>query len=398
MASNSPARRPPPWQLGRRRSKRAGTRRLRLHRSPSSPRSARWRPGQRERNGAPHRPISIFPRSPPPPRGASPRRPRFAGFGCRLRRGDIDQQQYDDEIDRLITDAVHWQEEAGLDVLVHGEFERTDMVEFFGERMDGFLTTNNGWVNSYGSRCVRPPDPGGATLDLRADDGARMAGGSGGHRQAGEGDAHRAGDHRQLELPPPRRARRQAVLGGRSTHRPRGRATWSRRAHGSSRSTSRRCGSGGRSPTADAEKRREVYSRGVQGGAGEGVRRTASGATPHPHVLRRLRRHRPAVGRCRGGRGLGGVLPVEGRELHPALLRPVRRRPPRHRARGLRRPQPAQPRRGADGGTAPPLPRVHGPRRHLGEPRLRPQDEDVGRGGSARWARWWAPPEALREG
>ena len=74
-----------------------------------------------------------------------------------LRRGEIDQQQYDDEIDRLITDAVHWQEEAGLDVLVHGEFERTDMVEFFGERMDGFLTTNNGWVNSYGSRCVRPP-------------------------------------------------------------------------------------------------------------------------------------------------------------------------------------------------------------------------------------------------
>ena len=74
-----------------------------------------------------------------------------------LRRGEIDQRQYDDEIDRLITDAVRWQEEAGLDVLVHGEFERTDMVEFFGERMDGFLTTDNGWVNSYGSRCVRPP-------------------------------------------------------------------------------------------------------------------------------------------------------------------------------------------------------------------------------------------------
>ena len=89
--------------------------------------------------------------------GSLPQTAEVRRLRVSLRRGDIDQQQYDDEIDRLITDAVHWQEEAGLDVLVHGEFERTDMVEFFGERMDGFLTTNNGWVNSYGSRCVRPP-------------------------------------------------------------------------------------------------------------------------------------------------------------------------------------------------------------------------------------------------
>ena len=49
---------------------------------------------------------------------------------------------------RLITDAVGWQERMGLDVLVHGEFERTDMVEYFAEQMDGFLTTRNGWVLS----------------------------------------------------------------------------------------------------------------------------------------------------------------------------------------------------------------------------------------------------------
>ena len=49
------------------------------------------------------------------------------------------------------------QEELGLDVLVHGEFERTDMVEFFGEKLDGFAFTSNGWVQSYGSRCVKPP-------------------------------------------------------------------------------------------------------------------------------------------------------------------------------------------------------------------------------------------------
>jgi 5-methyltetrahydropteroyltriglutamate--homocysteine methyltransferase len=57
----------------------------------------------------------------------------------------------------LITDSIGWQERIGLDVLVHGEFERTDMVEYFAEQMAGFLTTHNGWVLSYGSRCVRAP-------------------------------------------------------------------------------------------------------------------------------------------------------------------------------------------------------------------------------------------------
>ncbi len=51
---------------------------------------------------------------------------------------------------------IREQEELGLDVLVHGEFERTDMVEYFGEQLDGFFTTANGWVQSYGSRCVKP--------------------------------------------------------------------------------------------------------------------------------------------------------------------------------------------------------------------------------------------------
>src|SRR5205085_4905292 len=49
------------------------------------------------------------------------------------------------------------QEALGLDVLVHGEFERTDMVEYFGAQLDGFATTTHGWVQSYGSRCVKPP-------------------------------------------------------------------------------------------------------------------------------------------------------------------------------------------------------------------------------------------------
>lgn len=53
--------------------------------------------------------------------------------------------------------ALAWQEEAGLDVLVHGEFERNDMVQYFAEQLSGFATTTHGWVQSYGSRCVRPP-------------------------------------------------------------------------------------------------------------------------------------------------------------------------------------------------------------------------------------------------
>jgi 5-methyltetrahydropteroyltriglutamate--homocysteine methyltransferase len=52
---------------------------------------------------------------------------------------------------------IHWQDNIGLDVLVHGEFERNDMVQYFGEQLAGFAFTRNGWVQSYGSRCVRPP-------------------------------------------------------------------------------------------------------------------------------------------------------------------------------------------------------------------------------------------------
>jgi 5-methyltetrahydropteroyltriglutamate--homocysteine methyltransferase len=74
-----------------------------------------------------------------------------------LRAGSLSKAEYDAVIRALIDDAVRFQEEVGLDVLVHGEFERNDMVEFFGERLSGFAFTRNGWVQSYGSRCVKPP-------------------------------------------------------------------------------------------------------------------------------------------------------------------------------------------------------------------------------------------------
>lgn len=71
--------------------------------------------------------------------------------------GKISEQEYEKFIQEEIKNAIKIQEEIGLDVLVHGEFERTDMVEFFAEKLKGFFVTKNGWVQSYGSRCVRPP-------------------------------------------------------------------------------------------------------------------------------------------------------------------------------------------------------------------------------------------------
>lgn len=73
------------------------------------------------------------------------------------RNGEWSTDHYDAFIQEQIEKWINIQEEIGLDVLVHGEFERTDMVEFFGEKLGGFVFTQNGWVQSYGSRCVKPP-------------------------------------------------------------------------------------------------------------------------------------------------------------------------------------------------------------------------------------------------
>ena len=73
------------------------------------------------------------------------------------RSGRPPKAQYEDLLRNEIKRTIRIQEEIGLDVLVHGEFERNDMVEYFGEQLKGFLFTSNGWVQSYGSRCVKPP-------------------------------------------------------------------------------------------------------------------------------------------------------------------------------------------------------------------------------------------------
>ena len=74
-----------------------------------------------------------------------------------FKNGDFSPLDYEAYIKKYIDDCVAFQEEAGLDVLVHGEPERNDMVEYFGEQLDGFHFTKGGWVQSYGSRCVKPP-------------------------------------------------------------------------------------------------------------------------------------------------------------------------------------------------------------------------------------------------
>jgi 5-methyltetrahydropteroyltriglutamate--homocysteine methyltransferase len=71
--------------------------------------------------------------------------------------GEIDEAEYKRRMQAEVADVITLQEQLGLDVLVHGEPERNDMVQYFAEQLDGFFATKNGWVQSYGSRCVRPP-------------------------------------------------------------------------------------------------------------------------------------------------------------------------------------------------------------------------------------------------
>lgn len=74
-----------------------------------------------------------------------------------FRQGEIDRDTYEQAVREQIDACIDFQEKAGLDVLVHGEFERNDMVEYFGEQLKGVAFSQNGWVQSYGTRCVKPP-------------------------------------------------------------------------------------------------------------------------------------------------------------------------------------------------------------------------------------------------
>jgi 5-methyltetrahydropteroyltriglutamate--homocysteine methyltransferase len=89
--------------------------------------------------------------------GSFPQTREIRAARARWRKGSMSDSDYQDFIAQRTTDVIRHQEEIGLDVLVHGEFERTDMVEFFADQLNGYAVTENAWVQSYGSRCVRPP-------------------------------------------------------------------------------------------------------------------------------------------------------------------------------------------------------------------------------------------------
>lgn len=89
--------------------------------------------------------------------GSFPQTPEIRALRLGYKKGNIVEKEYKDGIKNYIKDCVAFQEDIGLDILVHGEPERNDMVEYFGEQMEGFVFSKNAWVQSYGSRCVKPP-------------------------------------------------------------------------------------------------------------------------------------------------------------------------------------------------------------------------------------------------
>jgi len=89
--------------------------------------------------------------------GSFPQTKEVRGWRAKFKKGEITIDEYENLIRAETKEAIAWQEQVGLDVLVHGEFERNDMVEYFGEQLQGYAFTKNGWVQSYGSRCVKPP-------------------------------------------------------------------------------------------------------------------------------------------------------------------------------------------------------------------------------------------------
>ncbi|HSD06909.1 5-methyltetrahydropteroyltriglutamate--homocysteine S-methyltransferase [Flavobacterium sp.] len=89
--------------------------------------------------------------------GSFPQTAEVRSWRAKFKKGELSQIEYDALLEKETEETIRFQEETGIDVLVHGEFERNDMVEYFGEQLDGFTFTKNGWVQSYGSRCVKPP-------------------------------------------------------------------------------------------------------------------------------------------------------------------------------------------------------------------------------------------------
>ncbi|MBK8972565.1 MAG: 5-methyltetrahydropteroyltriglutamate--homocysteine S-methyltransferase [Hahellaceae bacterium] len=106
-------------------------------------------PVQRSRLNLPEYPTTTI--------GSFPQTPEIRSLRQHLRKGEIEQADYVKKIQQEIAHCVEVQEDLEIDVFVHGEAERNDMVEYFGEQLEGYVFSQHGWVQSYGSRCVKPP-------------------------------------------------------------------------------------------------------------------------------------------------------------------------------------------------------------------------------------------------
>ncbi|HET6342668.1 MAG TPA: 5-methyltetrahydropteroyltriglutamate--homocysteine S-methyltransferase, partial [Gemmatimonadota bacterium] len=107
------------------------------------------RSAQRERLDLPPLPTTVI--------GSFPQTPEVRKRRRDYLRGEVGREAYEEFLRSELAKAIRLQEDIGIDVVVHGEFERNDMVEYFGERLEGYAFTRHGWVQSYGSRYVKPP-------------------------------------------------------------------------------------------------------------------------------------------------------------------------------------------------------------------------------------------------
>lgn len=134
----------------------------RLHDPAVAARLAAGQPGDAQRAPFPERRLAQqarlrLPGFPTTTIGSFPQTSEIRAARAAHKRGGLADAAYDGFIAERMAEAIRWQEEIGLDVLVHGEFERNDMVEHFADFLTGFAVTRQGWVQSYGSRCVKPP-------------------------------------------------------------------------------------------------------------------------------------------------------------------------------------------------------------------------------------------------
>ena len=122
----------------------------------ATPQMAERSPSFRERIGL-QQTLLKLPLLPTTSIGSLPQTKALRDARARFKKGLVGQEAYERMLDEWTADAMRWQDEIGIDVPVHGEFERNDMVEYFGEQLRGFAFTERAWVQSYGSRCVKPP-------------------------------------------------------------------------------------------------------------------------------------------------------------------------------------------------------------------------------------------------